>query len=136
MKLASQIVSNPMAIMNPASDLSKRVAEFERPVRFKGWLNIAICASYFIVFHGLLGASVGKQILGLRVLRSDGRPIGLGGAFARYLGYLISAKMLYTVWWMYFNPEKRTLYDQLLRMNVYRQLEAESAGQARGQWPQ
>ena len=99
-----------------------QMAEMQQLSLFTGWLNVAICAAYYTVFHGMLGASLGKLCLGLVILRHDGSPIGYGIAFVRYLGYFIVAKLLYTAWLIPFNREKRTVYDILLGTNVYRPL--------------
>jgi len=96
--------------------------ELQRQGLFTGWLNVFICMAYFTVFHGMLGATLGKLCLGLRVLRRDGRPLGYGWAWLRYLGYFILAKLIYTAWLIPFNPEQRTLYDIVLGTNVFRQL--------------
>jgi len=56
-----------------------------------GGLGIAwlVTALYFILMWHT-GGTVGMRALGLRVAREeDGRPIGLGRATARYLGYLV-----------------------------------------------
>lgn len=98
--------------------------ELQRPLQFAGWLNVFICMAYFTVFHGMLGATLGKLCLGLRVLRRDGRDLGYGWAWLRYLGYLIVAKLVYTAWLIPLNAERRTLYDIVLGTNVFRQLPA------------
>lgn len=38
---------------------------------------------YYVLCEGLGGATVGKLLLGLRVVRTDGRPCGLGAALLR-----------------------------------------------------
>lgn len=96
------------------------IQQFQRPAQFAGWLNIALCAAYFTVFQGYLGTTFGKACFGLRVLRADGRPLGPGLAFFRYLGYLICSKLAYTAWLIPLDQQRRTLYDLLLRCNVFR----------------
>lgn len=95
--------------------------DLQRPLLFSGWLNVFICMAYFTVFHGMLGATLGKLSLGLRVLRRDGRPLGFGLAWLRYLGYFIVAKLAYTAWLIPLNAERRALYDIALGTNVFRQ---------------
>lgn len=46
---------------------------------------------YQTMMEGLYGASVGKLICQLRVLREDGRPIGFGAAIIRSLAYYVDA---------------------------------------------
>jgi len=97
-----------------------QISELQQVAMFEGWLNVFTCAAYFTVFHGMLGATLGKLSLGLTVLRHDGRSLGYGMAFTRYMGYFIVAKLAYTAWMIPFNREQRTLYDMLLGTNVYR----------------
>jgi uncharacterized RDD family membrane protein YckC len=53
---------------------------------------LALGAAYFVWGWGVLGATPGKALLGLRVESDDGRsPIGAGRAFVRLLGYAASA---------------------------------------------
>ncbi|MBN2080886.1 RDD family protein [bacterium] len=97
-----------------------QMLEMQRPLLFMGWLNVFICLAYYTVFHGMLGATLGKLCLGLTVLKRDGSPLGYGWAFARYLGYFILARLAYTAWLIPFNAERRTLYDMVLGTNVFR----------------
>jgi uncharacterized RDD family membrane protein YckC len=53
------------------------------------WLNfvigLIIGAVYFAVFEWLYGATLGKVILGMRVIRENGEPCSFGPAFTRAL---------------------------------------------------
>ena len=91
-----------------------------------------MCACYFSLFHGLLGQSLGKLCVGIRVLRKDGTALGLGWASLRYLGYFLSAKLLYTAWMVPLDTERRTLYDLALGTNVYKPLGPGSIPHVRG----
>jgi len=46
---------------------------------------------YHTMMEGLYGASVGKLVCQLRVLREDGTPIGFSGAIVRSLAYYVDA---------------------------------------------
>src|SRR5205807_8509600 len=48
------------------------------------WLSL-LWMAYYIVPEGLYGASLGKMLLGLCVVRVDGRPLGLGSIWTRNL---------------------------------------------------
>lgn len=50
---------------------------------------------YFTVFLRVGGATIGKYLLGLRVLRADGRPLRTGRAALRALAYALSSLPLY-----------------------------------------
>jgi uncharacterized RDD family membrane protein YckC len=64
-----------------------------------GWLWVSVTAlAYYIVPEALFGASPGKLLTGLRVVRVDGRPLGLGSVLLRNLLRLIDAlPVLYLV---------------------------------------
>lgn len=58
-------------------------------------LALGLGALYFVWGWGLVGATPGKKLLGLRVEGEDGRyPIGPGKAFARVLGYAASGLLV------------------------------------------
>jgi uncharacterized RDD family membrane protein YckC len=74
---------------------------------------------YSTFFHGKFGATPGKMAVKIRVVRSDGSPIGFGRAFGRFfatvlsgllcnIGYIIAA----------FDPEKRALHDRICDTRV------------------
>ena len=105
-----------------ASGLTGQLKELEGQLRFYGWVNLALCASYFTVLHGMLGATLGKLALGLRVMRRNGAPLGLAWAFLRYVGYLVLAKLAYGAWTMPFSRERQTAYDIVLGTNVFRRV--------------
>ena len=91
-----------------------------QPFVLGGWLNVLVCAAYYTVFNGMLGATLGKAVVGLRVLRRDGRPLGIPLAFLRYVAYLIVAKLFYGAFTMPFDRERRALHDFAAGTNVYR----------------
>jgi uncharacterized RDD family membrane protein YckC len=64
-----------------------------------GWLWVSVIAlTYYIVPETLFGASLGKLLTGLRVVRVDGRPLGLSSVLVRNLLRLIDAlPVLYLV---------------------------------------
>ncbi|MBI4317260.1 MAG: RDD family protein [Chloroflexi bacterium] len=82
------------------------------------WFLFAVL--YPILMEGYLGATVGKMVLGLRVVKEDGSPCGLGAAFIRNLlriidglfGYLVGAILIW-------NSDKRQrLGDRLAKTVV------------------
>jgi uncharacterized RDD family membrane protein YckC len=71
-------------------------------------------AAYFIGLWALRGQTLGNKLLGIRVIRRDGRPLGLGGALARYLGYMVSALLLGLGFvWIAFDAQRQGLHDKL-----------------------
>jgi uncharacterized RDD family membrane protein YckC len=53
-------------------------------------ITTAAAILYFTLLTGDGGQTLGKKILGIRVVRTDGSPVTYGRAFARSLGYLLS----------------------------------------------
>ncbi|MBI5631154.1 MAG: RDD family protein [Elusimicrobia bacterium] len=75
------------------------------------WLGLY----FFYQFLGnLLGATIGKRLMGLQVLRRDGQPLGVFRALLRALGYGLSTPFFnfgFVV--AFFQPESRTLHDMI-----------------------
>lgn len=78
---------------------------------------------YYVYFWGARGQTPGKQILGLRVVGRDGGTggIGYGAAFLRWIGYLISAAILFIGFlWIIWDPEKQGWHDKIAGTHVIR----------------
>jgi uncharacterized RDD family membrane protein YckC len=74
---------------------------------------------YFVFFWTLVGYTPGKALLGLRIVRQDGRPIGVGRAIFRYLGYWISAIPLFLGFiWILFDRQHEGWHDKLANTHV------------------
>lgn len=70
--------------------------------------------AYFVVLWAVVGQTVGKRVLGLRVVDATGAPIGLGRAGVRMLGYLVSALPAYLGFaWVLLDPKRRGWHDLL-----------------------
>jgi uncharacterized RDD family membrane protein YckC len=123
--IMEQVFAESMAGGTVSEETLSRYEDYLRVFSFARWLNVAICAAYYTVFHGMLGATLGKLCLGLTVMRHDGRPLGYGWALLRYAGYWLAAKLVYTAWLIPFDPRKRTLYDIVLGTNVFRMVSSE-----------
>jgi uncharacterized RDD family membrane protein YckC len=94
--------------------------EAQRRKQFTGWANVIMCCAYFTLFHGLVGASPGKALLGLTVRRRNGARLSVPWALLRYVGYLAMARLYYSAWLIPLDKERRTLYDMVLGTNVFR----------------
>ena len=75
---------------------------------------------YVLWFWANRGATPGKKMLGLKIVREDGEdPIGWGTAFMRFVGYMVSGAILYIGFLMIaFNPEKKGLHDMIAKTRV------------------
>lgn len=58
-------------------------------ITYTTWIMLAIGLVYFAGFWSWRGQTLGKIIVGARVVRSDGSPISPGNAVLRYLFYLV-----------------------------------------------
>jgi uncharacterized RDD family membrane protein YckC len=83
-------------------------------------LTMAASLGYILWFWANKGATPGKKMLGLRIVREDGEePLGWGTAFMRLVGYMVSGFILYIGFLMIaFNPDKMGLHDKIAKTRV------------------
>ena len=75
-------------------------------------LFAALALAYFAVFHGLVGQTVGKKLVGIRVIDGFGERLSLGRSMLRSFGYVASSLVLLLGFlWIGFDREKRGLHD-------------------------
>jgi len=95
---------------------------------FPYWASIAVGIAFFIgsiiyypVFWVWQGATPGKMIMGVKIVRTDGSPIGIGRAFLRYVGYFVSAIIIYIGYLMIaWDSKKQGLHDKIADTCVIR----------------
>jgi len=100
--------------------------------------TLLFTAAYTTVLHAVTGQTIGKSLVGVRVLDTGGAPLTLGAAFLRYLAYFISLMPLgfgYLV--AALRRDKRALHDLIAGTRVDRSsapssVEAPSAPAAPG----
>jgi uncharacterized RDD family membrane protein YckC len=82
-------------------------------------IGIALGAAYEVYFLSAHGATPGKMVLGLRVIRADGGPISPMLALGRHFALWISGFILMIGYIMAgFDPEKRALHDRICETRV------------------
>lgn len=84
-------------------------------------LSLLLTAAYMIVFIGRFGATPGKMILGVKVVRATGGAVGIPLAAGRYLCTYISSFTLgigYLI--AFFDDERKTLHDRICGTRVIR----------------
>ena len=91
-----------------------------QPDTWVTFMTYVLYGAYYTLFHAYNGASLGKMAFGLQVRTREGQPLSLSLAFARYLGYWATMLVLYTCWLIPIDREKRTAYDALLKLNVFK----------------
>jgi uncharacterized RDD family membrane protein YckC len=76
---------------------------------------------YTIVFWTWRGQTLGKIVVGVKIIKTDGMPIGIGSAILRYIGYIVSAIIIYIGYIMIaFNSKKQGLHDKIADTYVVR----------------
>lgn len=93
------------------------------PLAIGSYLLVALVSiAYILIPWAKSGATPGKKILHLKIVRDDGvAPLGYGKAALRMLGYIISGMILYIGFLMIlFNDEKKGLHDMIAGTHVIR----------------
>lgn len=107
------------SILTLSSDAAGALSAGLGMLGFSLLISMALAVAYNAYFLSTKGATLGKQILGLKVIRSDGGPISLGRAIGRYFGQMVSALVLYIGFIMAgFDAEKRALHDYIVDTRV------------------
>ena len=92
-------------------------------------VTVLLDMAYFTYFHGTTGQTPGKRLLGLRVVQETGEPIGLGTAFLRWVGYIVSAlPMLMGFLWAGADRRKQGWHDKIagtVVIDLYQVVEVE-----------
>jgi uncharacterized RDD family membrane protein YckC len=79
-------------------------------------VTIVVYLLYYVGFNTALGATPGKLILGMRILKTDGSKIGVGTALGRYLLQSIFAMLTCGLAYIaiLLNDENRGWHDQIM----------------------
>ena len=92
-----------------------------RPLLFFATLGcIALAAGYFVLLHAMDGKTVGKWMLGLRVVGPEQAPISYRQAFVRLIGTIAFTPLIVGALWIIWSREKRAWHDLLARTWVIR----------------
>jgi uncharacterized RDD family membrane protein YckC len=83
---------------------------------------LLVSSSYFVFLHGFVGRTIGKMIMGIRIIRDDGELIGLREALIRWVGYFISMVFAFLGFvWAIFDAKSQTWHDKLAGTYVVRE---------------
>ena len=85
------------------------------------WASFLLTTVYFVMFHGMDGKTIGKRMLGLRVVGQNETMITYKRAFARWLALVGFAPFLLGFIWILLNREKRGWHDLIARTWVIRE---------------
>jgi len=76
---------------------------------------------YFTYFHGSVGQTPGKMLCGLKVVRTNGEPLGYGRALLRWAGYLPSGFFFGLGFlWIAWDRHKQAWHDKITGTHVIR----------------
>ncbi len=90
-------------------------------IYFAFCILIAFYCTYHVVFTDLLGQTLGKMALGVRVVNDQGRPPGIPRAIMReVIGKLLSGILYIGFIWVAFDREKRGWHDHIAGTYVVR----------------
>jgi len=82
-------------------------------------VTTALAAIYEGYFVSTRGGTIGKLVVGLKIIRSDGRPLSFGLAVGRYFAQIVSGMVLYIGYIMAgFDSQKRALHDYICDTRV------------------
>jgi uncharacterized RDD family membrane protein YckC len=97
-------------------------------------LSLLVNIAYFVGFWVWRGQTPGKMLLGIKLVRQDGSKVTIGVALLRYLGYIVSAAVLFIGFlWIAFDDRKQGFHDKMAETYVVRIPEAPITAPAAGQ---
>jgi uncharacterized RDD family membrane protein YckC len=104
-----------------AAILGPPVEGVDSPHGSAGLFTVLFSAAYCTVLHAVAGQTLGKNLIGIRVVAVDGAPLTAGPAFLRYLAGFLSAIPLGLGFWMAgLRRDKRALHDLIAGSRVER----------------
>ncbi len=96
---------------------------FDRFVSFLQFFVLSwffLVSGYFVLLHGMAGTTVGKWILGLRVVGANKSPVSYPQAVVRWFGCVLFFFFGVGFLWILLSREKRAWHDLLARTWVVR----------------
>ncbi len=82
-------------------------------------------SSYFVILNGYSGKTIGKMLMGIRIISEEGGPIGFWQSFVRWIGYYISAIFLFIGFiWSVFDPNFQSWHDKIAGTYVVKEKKA------------
>ncbi len=119
--IALTVVNIPVELMLGIGRMSDPAAILAA-VGFLGILSLidaAACCAYEVYFLSTRGATPGKMVFGLKVVRPDGSMLTASRALGRYFAYLLSGFTLLIGFLMAgFDDQKRALHDRICDTRV------------------
>ncbi len=90
------------------------------------WISVSVLAAAAlltminrVMLPALSGWSLGRAMLGIAVVHTDGASVGVGRLLCRDLAHLLDTLSVFVGWlWPLWDPRRRTFADVLLRTEV------------------
>ena len=77
-------------------------------------LLIFLASSYFVILNGYTGTTIGKRLMGIRLISDQGSPVGFWQSFVRWVAYYISAAFLFLGFvWSIFDSRSQSWHDKI-----------------------
>jgi uncharacterized RDD family membrane protein YckC len=90
-----------------------------------------ILGFYFISFWTLTGRTMGKSVMGLKVIRADGAPPTFGRSIIRFVGYGVSAIVFWLgYFWVFVDNDRQAWHDHMAKTWVVYDYERHKQGAA------
>ena len=71
-------------------------------------------SSYFVILNGYAGKTIGKMLMGIKIISDEGNSIGFWQSFVRWIGYYISASFLFLGFiWSIFDRNSQSWHDKV-----------------------
>lgn len=78
------------------------------------WSGLILSVVYFVGYWAKSGQTVGKAVMDIRIVKTDGSRLSLGQALLRYIGYLISGAALSLGFlWLAFDRKRQGWHDKI-----------------------
>ncbi len=87
--------------------------EWQIPLVLGVGIYLGVRLIYDIGFWLLTGQTPGKRVLGVRVVRTDGKRLSFWNALRRVIGYIVSSILFLGYLWILFDNRRQGFHDKL-----------------------
>lgn len=76
--------------------------------------TLVFSVAYYVVAWSRTGQTIGKTMLGIKIVGTDGKPLSGGQAFLRFIGYLVSGIVFALGFiWVLFDRKRQGWHDKI-----------------------
>jgi uncharacterized RDD family membrane protein YckC len=107
------LLAIPVGLVSGGGYASSEAGNAQVGVVLDSWPALGLWLGYYVFLEVLFGGTIGKLVVGLRVIRVDGTPVGFGASLIRnifrfpILFYLVAAIAVWT------SPKKQRIGDRV-----------------------